>query len=220
MYSFAQRRDTRVVDEPFYALYLLKTNANHPAKEDVLNAQPTGENAVRKQLEDLHDREVLFIKNMAHHMEVLSNPLIDGTVNVFLIRDPRLILSSYTQVIEKPALRDIALAFQCELFDLLRKRGQTAIVVDSARLLENPEVVLTKLCQKCGISFDRSMLKWPAGPKPYDGVWAKYWYSNVHRSEGFNTNITQSRQLPDYLVPVYQQARRYYEKLRAFSLKA
>lgn len=28
------------------------------------------------------------------------------------------------------------------------------------------------------------MLSWPAGPKPYDGVWAPWWYAGSHKSTG------------------------------------
>ena len=41
MYSFAQRGDTRVFDEPLYAHYLTHTDARtyHPGAEDVIAAQ-------------------------------------------------------------------------------------------------------------------------------------------------------------------------------------
>ena len=39
MYSFAQRKDTIVFDEPLYAHYLSVSGANHPGREDVLNSQ-------------------------------------------------------------------------------------------------------------------------------------------------------------------------------------
>ena len=29
------------------------------------------------------------------------------------------------------------------------------------------------------------MLSWETGGNPADGVWARYWYENVHRSTGF-----------------------------------
>ena len=35
MYSFAQRTDTVVLDEPFYAFYLHKSGIHHPGKEEV-----------------------------------------------------------------------------------------------------------------------------------------------------------------------------------------
>ncbi|MGK7368639.1 MAG: hypothetical protein ACNS64_00385, partial [Candidatus Halalkalibacterium sp. M3_1C_030] len=38
MYSFAQRSDTKVIDEPFYAYYLRKTGKKHPGREEVLKA--------------------------------------------------------------------------------------------------------------------------------------------------------------------------------------
>jgi hypothetical protein len=47
MYSFAQRTDTRVVDEPFYALYLSESGAEHPGREDVLADQSADEATVK-----------------------------------------------------------------------------------------------------------------------------------------------------------------------------
>lgn len=40
MYSFAQRSDTAVVDEPFYAAYLALTGYDHPMRAEVLASQP------------------------------------------------------------------------------------------------------------------------------------------------------------------------------------
>ena len=49
MYAFAQRADTRVVDEPLYAHYLSVTGAEHPGREAVLAAQSaSAEEVVRK----------------------------------------------------------------------------------------------------------------------------------------------------------------------------
>ena len=36
MYSFAQRRDTVVQDEPFYAYYLKHTGLLHPGKKQIM----------------------------------------------------------------------------------------------------------------------------------------------------------------------------------------
>jgi hypothetical protein len=33
------------------------------------------------------------------------------------------------------------------------------------------------------------MLSWPAGSKPYDGVWAPWWYAGTHQSTGFQPSI-------------------------------
>jgi hypothetical protein len=220
MYSFAQRADTTVLDEPFYAVYLSKSNAEHPGKDLVLNAQSQSEQQVRSQIEKLANGSTVFVKNMAHHMEVLSSPWITGAINVFLIRDPKQIIASYAEVIDTPVMRDIGIEYQHQLFERLIESQEDFIVVDSGLLLQDPAKVLDKLCNRCAIGFDPKMLTWPSGPKTYDGVWAPFWYDNVHRSTGFQKQQTSLRPLPNHLEELYAQAKRYYEKLLPFSLKA
>ncbi len=220
MYSFAQRNDTRVLDEPFYAFYLLTSGANHPGRDEVIQSQPNREADVKEKIFEIRDRPVVFIKNMAHHLEVMDASFLEEVVNVFLIRNPQQILTSYAQVIEKPVMRDIGIEYQFNLWKRLRERKQHPIVVDSGYLLKNPESILQQLCERIGISFNQSMLTWPVGPKTYDGVWAPYWYANVHRSAGFEQQLTSNRPLPEHLKELYQQASLFYEKLLPFSLKS
>jgi hypothetical protein len=219
MYSFAQRSDCQVVDEPFYAVYLKKSGALHPGREEVLSSQSQKEGEVRAQLGRMTG-PLLFIKNMAHHMEVLNEPLMKGAVNLFLIRDPLQIITSYSNVIEKPVMRDIGIAYQHQLFKQLTDNGEKPVVVDSGLLLKNPPDFLQRMCEALGIPFDEAMLGWPKGPKVYDGVWARHWYSNVHNSTGFQPVMTGSRALQEGLFPLYEEARHIYEKLVPFSVKA
>jgi len=222
MYSFAQRSDTHVLDEPFYAVYLKKTGVEHPGSEAVLRSLSPDEAIVKSRLERLESAQkpVLFVKNMAHHMEVLADPLIAGAANIFLIRDPRQILASYAAVISHPSMRDIGVAYQYSLFSGLQEQGQEPIVIDSGFLLQDPVSVLTEVCRRCGLEFQQRMAHWPQGPKPYDGVWAPYWYASVHRTTGFGTQPANSRALPTHLQELYDEARSFYEKLLPFSIKA
>ena len=219
MYSFAQRSDTVVLDEPFYAYYLLTSGANHPGRDEVLRSQPNSEEAVKKEIFSIRNKDVVFIKNMSHHLEVMDESFVDDVVNVFFIRDPRQIIASYAQVIDKPVMRDIGVEYQFNLWQKLVDRKQDPIVLDAGNLLKAPRLVLQRLCERIGIPFEESMMKWPAGPKPYDGVWAPHWYSNVHRSTGFEPQSTSSRPLPSHLEDLYQQAKALYEKLLPFSIK-
>lgn len=220
MYSFAQRRDTRVWDEPFYAVYLSKTGVRHPGGDEVLKAMSADEEHVRAEILASGTTPVQFIKNMAHHMEVLREPFLPEAVNIFLIRDPRQILASYAEVISKPVMRDIGIAYQSVLFNRLRSAGQIPLVVDSGDLLDSPRGVLTALCKACGLAYDQRMEHWSAGPKPYDGVWAPYWYKNVHQSTGFERQLSSSRPLSPHLTDLLDEALKYYQKLLPFSLKA
>ena len=219
MYSFAQRADTIVLDEPFYAVYLSKTNVEHPGKAEVLASQPTDQHKVYTQIFQQRDKPVVFVKNMAHHIELLEKDFLKRVTNVFLIRNPRQIIASYAEVIDKPQMRDIGIQYEYELFDELKSTGVNPVVIDSGFVLENPKTVLTKVCEAIGIPFSDVMLHWPAGPKPYDGVWAPHWYANVHRSSGFEKQSTSSRPLPAELEPLAEKASHYYDKLLSFAIR-
>ncbi|MBA4055246.1 MAG: sulfotransferase family protein [Marivirga sp.] len=219
MYSFAQRPDTVVLDEPYYAFYLDKSGIHHPGKEEVLKSQPLDEAEVSEAVFGKWGEPVLFIKNMAHHIELMDQGFLEKVTNIFLIRNPTQIIASYAQVIETPTLRDIGLEYQYNLFMNLREKGFHSIVMDSGLILQNPESVLTQACNYIGIPFMSSMLKWEAGPKPYDGVWAKYWYTNVHKSKGFEKQPTSNRPLPVHLQALNEKAQYYYQALLPFSLQ-
>lgn len=211
MYSFAQRNDTTVLDEPFYACYLSRTKVAHPGKPAVMQAQSSDEEVVKKEIFKMAGSPNVFIKNMAHHIEVINDDFLTKCVNIFLIRDPKQLIASYAQVIDQPVMRDIGIEYEQTLFKKLE--NQNPLVIDSGLLLQNPESVLKKVCSTIGISFQPAMLHWPAGPKPYDGVWAPYWYTNVHRSTGFEKQATSERPLPGHLRPLYQKAAGYYDQL-------
>jgi hypothetical protein len=150
----------------------------------------------------------------------LDEPFIEGAKNIFLIRDPRQILASYSAVITRPVMRDIGIAWQYTLFSRLVAEGIYPVVVDSSILLQNPRKVLSQLCKRCDLAYEQRMEHWPEGPKPYDGVWAPYWYANAHRSTGFERPTSTTRELPPQLEDLCKEARSFYEKLLPFSLKA
>lgn len=221
MYSFAQRDDTVVVDEPLYAHYLSVSGVDHPGRSEVLEAlESDGESVVRDIVLGPCERPVLFIKQMAHHLAELDQIFLDKTVNVFLIRDPREVLASIVHQLPNPTLGDTGLAVQSRLVDQLEARAQNPVVLDSRELLLAPARVLTQLCERVGIEFDSTMLSWPAGARAEDGVWAPHWYANVHRSNGFQPYRPKTRPLLDRLEPVAEQCRPHYEFLYARALRA
>ena len=57
------------------------------------------------------------------------------------------------------------------------------------------------------------MLRWPAGPRASDGVWAPAWYDQVLVSTGFGPPRSRWDQLDDRLKKVAEAARRPYEHL-------
>ncbi len=221
MYSFAQRPDTRVVDEPLYAHYLRVSGAPHPGRDEVLAACDTdGERVVREVIFGPSDQAVLFFKQMAHHLVDLDLTFLERTTNVLLIRHPAEVLSSLVHQIPDPGLEDTGVARQCKLLERFEALGQQAPVVDSRELLLDPPGVLRQLCEWLGIPFLPQMLSWEAGARPEDGLWAPHWYSNVHRSTGFLPYRPKTGAFPERLQPLLEESRPYYDRLFARALRA
>ncbi|NNE93233.1 MAG: sulfotransferase family protein [Verrucomicrobiales bacterium] len=222
MYSFAERPDTRVIDEPLYGHYLRLTHAPQPHWDELIHLLETdGEKAVRESILTLPpDCDVYFIKNMAHHLIELDDAWLSEVENVFLIRDPEQMLPSLINQIAEPIGRDVALEAQANWFDRVRAEGKDPVVLDSKELLLDPEKILQELCERIGINFDPGMLSWEAGPREEDGPWAKYWYQNLHKSTGFAPYCEKTDPFPERLVPLLEETRPFYEKLYAEALKA
>lgn len=222
MYSFAQRPDTRVVDEPFYGHYLaIRPDVDHPAKEETLAVMSSrADEVVSQVILGEYDKPVVFFKDMAHHLLEMPLDFMLSLTNLFLIRDPQQLIASIGRVMRRPQMEDIGSQRQFVLFNWLREKGRSPLVLDSGELLKDPPGVMRKLCASLDIPYEAKMLQWEAGPRPEDGPWGHYWYANVHRSTGFSPQASSSRPLPKHLLPLYEEAKPYYEALCQYSLKA
>jgi hypothetical protein len=221
LYSFAQRADTRVVDEPLYGFYLAESGAEHPAHGELRALlDPDGERVVRDVVLGPCDRPVLFLKQMAHHLaRDLDWAFLRRTVNVLLTRDPEQMLPSLDVQVPQPTMRDAGYDKLDALLDYCEAAGQQVPVLDSRDLQNNPEGVLSRLCARVGVPWDPVMLSWPAGPKPYDGPWAPYWYHNVHKSRGFSPYQPKAAPFPERLEPLLAECAPIYERLSALAIR-
>jgi len=137
-----------------------------------------------------------------------------GLRHAYPIRDPRPLLASYARVRDEPTLADLGLAQQVEIW---RRFGGP--VIDSADLLRAPEPTLRALCAALDVPFDPAMLAWPPGPRPTDGVWARYWYDGVQASTGFGPpRAPDATQLPPRLEALAAACRPFYSELAAARL--
>ena len=222
MYSFAQREDTKVVDEPLYGHYLLVTGVKHPGRKEIMDeVNCDGKLVVDGLLEinDLGGKEILFLKQMTKHLVGLDHDFLSKFNNIFLIRNPKDMLPSLAVNIPKPNLDDTGLDLQWKLYKNLKSLGNKPIVVDSRELLMDPENILKQLCSHLKLEFVNSMLSWPAEPRKEDGIWAKYWYQSLHKSTGFQPYQSKSN-FPNDLKQVLSECMPYYEKLLVESIQS
>jgi len=223
MYSFAQRDDTVVYDEPLYAHYLSKHSAReyHPGAEEVIATMDNdGEKVVHDLILGDQPKPVAFFKHMTHHLFNLDLGFLSKTINVLLTRDPVEMIPSFAKQIEHLSLQDVGYKSHIELLNKLRSIGQNPPVLDSKQVLLNPKKVLGELCERVGIPFQDVMLSWEAGARLEDGSWAKYWYKSVHQSTGFGKPVKKSEPFPEALKPLLEECKPYYEQLSAIAIKA
>lgn len=220
MYSFARRSDTLVFDEPLYAHYLRSSDAvnYHPMAQEVLDTMENDGKKVVDTMLQITEKPVLFFKQMTHHLININWDFLPRMTNVILTRDPREMLPSYAKEINNPTMADVGYAAHIKLFEYLEANELPIIILDSTSILKNPEEQLKKLCAALAIPFEKPMLSWPEGPNSKDGVWAKHWYTNVHRSTGFKPYNPKSTPFPERLKPLLDRCLPMYERLKQFAI--
>ncbi|MDX1507177.1 MAG: hypothetical protein R3358_02775, partial [Woeseiaceae bacterium] len=75
------------------------------------------------------------------------------------------------------------------------------------------------LCGHVGLPFCDSMLRWEAGPRREDGVWAPHWYHAVHRSTGF-APYRAKRGFPSELQALLDECKPWYDQLYAHAIRS
>jgi hypothetical protein len=220
MYSFAQRSDTIVTDEPLYAHYLTHSDASpyHPGADEILSEMETdGEKVIEKMLGP-QPKPVAFFKNMSHHLVHIDWSFMKSGTNIILTRNPEEMLLSFSKVIASPVMEDVGYAMQMNLFTYFKKKNLPFLVLDAKKVLQDPEGQLRKLTGVLDIPFEEKMLSWKPGSIPEDGVWARYWYDKVHLSSGFEPYREKKAAFPKQLVPLLKECQPIYDKLIKHSL--
>lgn len=221
MRAWENRGDCAVSDEPLYAHYLAATGLDHPGAAEVIAAGDTDWERVVAALTGPvpASRPIWYQKHMTHHLlPGRDTAWVHGLHNVFLIRDPALVVASYLKSRAACAPADIGLLQQAELFDAVAQRlGRAPLVIDGERFLQDPERHLRLICADAGVGFSERMLRWPAGPRASDGVWAPHWYAAVWRSTGFEAPRARDMRLDDAGRRVAEACRPAYEALRLYA---
>jgi hypothetical protein len=215
MRSWENRPDTVVLDEPLYSYYLSATGIDHPGREEIIASQPADWRAVVGMITRAPlpvGTSISYQKHMTHHLlDEVDRAQLSPLRHAYLIRDPRRLLASYSQVRGEPTLDDLGLRQQVGLF---REFGGP--VIDSRDVQAHPEAALRAVCLALGVDFDPAMLAWPAGPRDSDGVWAPYWYDSVKASTGFappSPSRADGDTVPDRLLPLLEKCLPYYDEM-------
>ena len=222
MRSFENRKDTLVIDEPFYAYYLNETGLNHPLREKVLASQSVNWDKIVSQLnEDIPKKKTIFYqKHMAHHILSFDDiSWVKNFKNCLLIRHPKQVIISYSKKNKINSVNDLGYVQQFELFNQIKNlTGSYPAVIDSKDILLDPELYLSKLCNYFNISFLEEMLSWPIGQRKSDGIWGSHWYKNVINSNSFMPYKESEESIHQDDMRFYQDSIEHYKYLSSYKL--
>ncbi len=217
MRSWGNRTDTDVIDEPFYAAYLNATGVVHPMQQEVLASQSLDyAHVIESELEKhlAPGKLIQYQKHMTLHMVAdIDEEWFVALRHAFLIRNPDEVVASYGLKRDSVTADDLGYVKQKQLYDkVVALQGSRPPVIDAKDVANNPKEVLRKLCECLDVSFDERMLRWAAGPRASDGVWAAHWYQNVEKSTEFvpyknkPLNLSKEQQwIADQSRPFYQE---------------
>lgn len=214
MRSWESRDDTVVIDEPFYAHYLIETGVDHPGREEVIASQGTDAAQVADMLTGpIPDgKPIWYQKHMTQHMlPGMSLDWFDKVEHCFLIRTPAEVVASFTRNRPDAAPWELGFEQQARLFDEVCDRlGTAPPVLDAGDVLKDPTGVLGALCMRLGIPFSPHMLHWAPGRRISDGVWAPHWYAKVEQSTGFEPWRPRDIELTPFQRRLADQCRPFY----------
>lgn len=220
MRSWENRSDCSVIDEPFYAYYLSKTQSPHPMFDEIMDSQSSDYDVVSKQLSQTSAQTPIeYQKHMTHHLFEGDNlGWAKDLRHCFLIRDPAYVVNSYTNSRGVCSADDIGIIRQWQLYEELCKlSGQSIPVIDADSTLADPASTLRKLCLRLDIEFQSKMLSWPTGKRKSDGIWASHWYHSVESSTGFSRSEKREIKLDASQQAVVDEVMPYYLKLKSLS---
>lgn len=220
MYSWRQRADTTVVDEPLFAHFLLETGNARPGRVETL---ATHEADIDRVLSEVilgdYPTPIVFFKQIANQLlPSIDRSFLRECRNLILIREPTGMLGSLQVQLPDATLTDTGLEGCVEILDQLVAEGEKPIVIESVSVQHDPAGVLGRVCDALGIGFDEAMLTWPPGPKPEDGAWAPYWYHGVHASTGWQDPEVKHVELRPNIEAVLAEALPLYERLLRYRI--
>ncbi|CAJ2628648.1 branched-chain-amino-acid aminotransferase-like protein 2-like [Trifolium pratense] len=215
MYSFSQRDDIEVLDEPLYSHFLRVSGFDRPYRDELLsNMESDGNKVVNDLIYSPGKNKYRFCKHISKQRVLgLPEDLLKKGKHFILIRNPLDILPSFDKVVP-PSFFELGLAELVSIYNELSELGKPPPVIDAAELQKDPETTLRGLCDDLEIPFQPAMLSWEAGPKPIDGLWAPWWYKNVHKSTCFTEQTKYPQPFPFSLYNLLEQSLPLYNMLR------
>jgi hypothetical protein len=214
------RGDHEVFDEPFSRHYYYGPDRRSSRYDEELPESSPEELLAR--VERAAEERPVFVKDMAYQASVLLEPdVVSGFRNCFLVRDPAASLRSLAK--HWPDFTDDEAGWDAlgHAADVVSSAGQPLVVIDAARLCDDPAGVVGRWCDEMDLDFREDALSWEPGMREEWELWGDW-----HRTTSLTTTFAELGDPPPAptdeeprLLEVYQRAVPVYERLLEHALE-
>ncbi len=222
-----ERGDCTCFHEPFmYDYYVDRAVRTMPHFEPEAG-RPRRYEDIRDALIAASRRRPVFFKDMSYYVvpRLFDDAEFASRVrNVFLVRDPRRSIVSYSRLDPELTLEEIGLEAQWRHLSWLRDRqGRTPLVMEAERVRESPTSALGLFWREVGLREKPEALAWERNSHPEGWGDVAGWHSAAIGSGGIRNNPDEpdAQHVFDSAARTTPRLRRYldhhwpyYEKLR------
>lgn len=213
------RGDHAVFDEPFSLRYYFSPERRSTRFDETLPRSTAAE--LLEDIETAAQDRPVFVKDMAYQADDLLEPtLLERFRNCFLVRDPAATLRSLEG--HWPDFTDEETGWEAlgRAADMVEKIGQPLVVVDAARLCEDPRGVVSAWCDALDLPFVEEALSWDPGMRSEWATWEE-WHESTAQATGFQPlgdPAPEPTEDEPRVLEAYRDALPVYERLVAHAV--
>ncbi|MDJ0733383.1 MAG: sulfotransferase family protein [Nostocaceae cyanobacterium] len=223
--AFSQRSQTAIVNEPFLDVYYFSKWRRSNRFGDCEEQHNYGTAQVIDSIQS-PTTPLVFMKEIAYQaLPYIDRDFLSNTINTFIVRDPREAIASWYRVPEYPTEEEFGFEALKQTWEIVTKElKQEPIVVEATDFRRNPEQVLSRYCQRIGVTFDPQMLKWDNGSlkqnqwKPHELESRAKWYKTLENSTGILPPTKVEVEILSQDIDMVERAMKIYERLSHFAL--
>lgn len=219
---FLERDDTVVAHEFFMPCHYYGSDRVSARYDGVIDPAPEYEYAhVKREVEQLTGKPILFLKEIAYHMRGIVDPDFWSTfTHTFIIRDPRVSIPSLYPLMPDMSFEETGFEGIKEMFDLATlKYGQPPIVVNGDEFRRRPRETLREYCRLAGIPFDDTTT-WRSGRVLPEWRRWESWHEEALTSSGVFEPPARREpvEVPEHVEEMVAAAMPYYTEINRHAI--
>lgn len=219
---FVERNDTFVAHEVFMPCHYYSASRASSRYDGEVEARPEFDyRNIREKLDRSDTQPVLFVKEIAFHMQGIEDDDYWSTFrHTFILRDPRVSVPSLYKLMPDLTFDEAGFAAMSRWFRLATERfGQQPVVVNGDKFRTQPAAVLKAFCGQVAIPFQDTTTFTTTRSIPEWSRWRTWHEEALTSTHIFQPPLRSSDiDLPDHVEDIIERSMPYYDELNRHAI--